>query len=179
MNAGLLKGSAALGICLLLWGCSAQTPEPDGKIVREKLQGGYQTTTKVKYQELEATMTIYQPPMNCAQVVFDSPPSLQNLKMTFFTDRTKLEYEGKSFEFSAGSLPSKAAAQLVISALNAVTQDQGITVRQQDDKLVIQGELADGSFSLEADGKSGNLLTLSIPERELELEILDFHILEE
>lgn len=67
---------------------------------------------------------------------------------------------------------------MILSALNAALNDQGVRFEEQDGKLVVTGKIEEGDFSLVVDGENGNILKLSIPQNDFEVEILNFKILE-
>ena len=98
--------------------------------------------------------------------------------MTFFTDKVTVQYGDLSFDFTPDSVPGKAASKMILSALNAALNDQGVRFEEQDGKLVVTGKIEEGDFSLVVDGENGNILKLSIPQNDFEVEILNFKILE-
>jgi len=168
----------AVVLALSFFGCGGKENSQAASEQVKKAAESFQTTAKVKYRELETVMTIYKKPMNCAVVGFESPDSLRDMKMTFYPDKVALQYKEMSFDFAPDSLPGQAAAKMVLSALNAALADEGITVEQQDKKLLVSGTIDEGAFSLVIDAENGNILKLVIPEKELELEVLNFKILE-
>lgn len=167
-----------LAACLLSVGFMGCAKNGDVKTPLPKLAESFETTAHVRYRELDTIMTLYKKPLNCAQVTFESPESLRDLQMTFYTDKVALQYQNLDFQFTPGSLPGEAAAKLVLSALNTVLEGTGVTVSREDGILRVEGQLDEGAFTLTADAKNGNILKLSIPERELEMEVLHFKILE-
>ena len=170
---------AACALLLALGGCKARDGGEAGlEKARQQLGQSFETTARVKYRELEAVMKLYKKPMNCAAVTFEAPDSLRDMKMTFFTDRVTFSYKDLSFDFVPDSVPGKAASKLVVDAVNAALADEGVKVERQEGRLLVSGQLDGGEFLLTVDAESGNILKLSIPESELELEILNFKILE-
>ena len=166
-------------MAVMLSACGAKkTNEQEQALLRENLSKSYETTARVKYHDLETVMTIYKKPMNCAVIRFESPDSLKDFQMTYYTDKVAVDYKDMNFDFLPDTLPGKAASNLVISALNAAMNDNGIAMEQKGKQLVVNGEMEEGSFSLVLDRENGNILKLSIPSSELEMEILTFKILE-
>ncbi|WP_308754327.1 hypothetical protein [uncultured Anaerotruncus sp.] len=170
LAAALLLGAA---------GCGAKEREESAaERMRQNLSQSFQTTARVRYGELETEMTIYKKPMNCAVVTFQSPESIRDIKMTFFTDKVTVQYGDLSFDFTPDSVPGKAASKMILSALNAALNDQGVRFEEREGKLVVTGAIEEGEFSLVIDGENGNILKLSIPQNDFEAEILNFRILE-
>ena len=140
LAAALLLGAA---------GCGAKAREESAaEQMRQNLSQSFQTTAKVRYGGLETEMTIYKKPMNCAVVTFQSPESIRDMKMTFFTDKVTVQYGDLSFDFTPDSVPGKAASKMILSALNAALNDQGVRFEEQDGKLVVTGKIEEGDFSL-------------------------------
>ncbi len=169
--------SAVLAIGLSACGTEKLNAQEQAQI-QENLSKSYETTAKVKYHDFETVMTVYKKPMNCATVRFESPENLKDFKLTYYTDKVAVDYKEMHFDFLPDTLPGKAASSLVVSALNSAMNDTGVTVEQKEKQLIVEGELDAGSFSLVVDRENGNILKLSIPASELEMEILNFKILE-
>ncbi|MCR2024263.1 hypothetical protein [Anaerotruncus colihominis] len=176
-----------IGCCILLcaallWtgtGCARRDQQHQAEnLARQSLSQNFQTTAKVRYKNIETVMTIYKKPMNCAVVTFEAPDSLKEMKMTFYTDHVALSYKDLSFDFTPDSVPGKAASKMVLTALNAALNDDGISVREEEGRLIVDGTIDAGDFSLIIDAENGNILKLSIPENNLELEVLNFKFLE-
>lgn len=162
---------------LFCGGCTQKDKQMTAADAQQKMSDSFQTTAKVTYKELETVMTIYKKPMNCAEVAFVSPESLKDIKLVFYPDRVAVRYKELAFDFVPDSIPGKAASKLVLDAINAALKDDGVSVSQTDGCVTISGQLESGSFALVIDAKSGNILKLSIPDSQLELEVLNFKIL--
>ena len=67
---------------------------------------------------------------------------------------------------------------MVLTTLNAALNDDGISVREEEGRLIVDGTIDAGDFSLIIDAENGNILKLSMPENDLELEVLNFKFLE-
>lgn len=90
-----------------------------------------------------------------------------------------LSYGEMKFDFEPDSVPGQAASKLILSALNAALNDQGMNIRQEGEGVRFEGSMEQGTFSLLLDRESGNLLQLSLPEHDLEMEVLNFSILQD
>ncbi|MEM1483402.1 hypothetical protein V6615_00830 [Oscillospiraceae bacterium PP1C4] len=175
----MMAALLAATMLLTLGGCnSKKEKEKAAADVQSKISQSFQTTAKVNYKDLEAVMTIYKKPMNCATVMFESPDSLKDMKLTFYPEKVGIEYKDMKFDFVPDSLPGKAASKLVLSALNTAMNDDGVSIEQNGSQLIINGKIDAGDFSLVIDAASGNILKLTIPNSDLEMEILNFKILE-
>lgn len=164
-------------LCLLcLTGCGSKAEEQSTPL--KKHSGNYSSTANITYKELQATATITQEsPQSCA-VVFSSPPSLKDMAFVFHKDNVDLNYKGMSFSFNPNSLPGGAVAGMAVSAINTAMRDDGLQVELADDALEVSGVMQSGEFKLRLDAKNGNLLKLSVPAEELEIEFVNFQFLD-
>lgn len=164
---------------LLFSGCNSNKQnEQTTAELQQKINQSFQSTAKVRYGEFETVMTIYRKPMNCAEVVFVSPDTLKDIKLVFYTDKVAVRYKELAFDFDPESMPGQALGNLVISSINTALEDEGVQIRQENSQLIVSGQIAEGDFYLVVDSTNGNILKLAIPDSDLEMEILNFKILE-
>lgn len=186
MDKGVTALKRAMGfvlaacIVLSLAGCDGKKQEDTKALeqAKKQLNSSFQTTARVRYKDLETQMVIYKKPMNCAVVTFDSPKSLQDMKLTFYTEKVAVQYKDMNFDFIPDSVPGQAASKLILSALNNAMAEEGVQITQQEQTLVISGQIEEGDFKLTLDRENGNILKLSVPDSQLDIEILNFKILE-
>ncbi|MBC8584971.1 hypothetical protein [Youxingia wuxianensis] len=158
--------------------CKSKEDTATQEAQKQLMAESFQTTAKIKYKDLETVATIYKKPMNCAQVTFESPDSLKDMKLTFFTDRVDMKYKEMDFTFDPDGIPGKAAAKLILSAFNTAMEEEGMSIEQTDTQVILHGQMEEGEFQLVLSRETGNILKLVIPESQLEMEIINFKILE-
>lgn len=175
---GMMAGVLALlcGALIIFGGCSKEEIKPKPPL--SKHTGNYTTDARIKYKELSAVAKISQETPSSCSVEFESPPSLSGMAFVFKSDKVDLNYKGLSFTYSPESIPGGAIAKLATSAINRAMKDDGLSVVQEDGALRINGVMESGSFSLTLDKKTGNLMKLSVPEEELEIEFENFTFLD-
>ena len=163
-------------IMIYVSACSPGPQMPPSPLVN--CSGNFDTTVGISYRELKATARITrETPQSCV-VTFTSPPSLAGITFVFWGDRVDINYGDLSFAFDPNSVPGGAIASITVGAINSVMGGKGLAVDHTDGVLTLSGRLDSGDFLLRLDDGDGSLLTLSIPEQQLEIEFLGFTFLE-
>lgn len=161
-----------LGLC----GCAAGGGTPGNPLPEHS--GNFDTSATISYKDLKATATITQETPKACAVTFTSPPSLTDMSFVFQGETVELGYKGVSFTFDPATLPGGAVAGMTVSAINKAMKDDGISVDYTAGVLTLNGVMESGEFSLRLDAENGNLLKLSVPAEELEIEFVNFTFLE-
>lgn len=167
---------AAFGI-LLMAGCGKAA----ANLPKRPLSGhtgNYETTADISYKGLEATAILSQESPGSCSVSFTAPASLKDMAFVFNEDSVDVSYKGLSFQFDPQSLPGGALAKIMTSSINKAMKDDGITVSADETGIDLTGVLDVGEFTLRLDGQNGNLLKLSVPSEDLEIEFLNFRFLD-
>lgn len=176
-----MRRAAALLVILLIAGAfftGCAKKQPDTKEPLKGRTGNYTTTAKIGYRDLQATARISQEsPSSCA-VTFESPESLEDMGFIFREDSVDLSYKGLSVTFEPDTLPGGAVAKMAVTAINKAMKDDGLTVAMTDGALEIRGMMESGEFILTINKETGNLMKLSVPAEELEIEFANFKFLD-
>jgi len=142
-----------------------------------QLSSQFDTTANISYNGFNATATIsQQTPLSC-QVVFSEPESLKDMAFSFAQDKVEVAYKGLAFSFDPSSVPGSAVAKMAVSAINKVLGKEGVQVNYTEDALEVSGETEAGAFTLLLDPENGNMMKLSIPGEQLEIEFENFTFL--
>lgn len=150
----------ALAAALLLVGCA---PEP----VLIQLPQRYEIAGRLRYQGIETQVALRRDGRDILE--FESPAGLRGLSVTADQSFADFRYAGLERRFTRGSLPADSVAALLLEALDTAA-DTGVPVSGQY-------EDAGGQFTLTMD--KGNILKLSIPGKDLELEVHSFRNLDQ
>lgn len=169
----LLVAAVSIG---LLAGCGEKSPAKSEQPLAEHT-GNYQTTANINYKDLKATAVICQDIGSCS-VSFTAPASLKDMAFVFGEDAVDVSYKGLGFQFDPQSLPGGALARIMTSSINKAMRNDGISVTLTDSGIDLTGMLDVGEFTLQLDRDSGNILKLSVPSEELEIEFLNFRFLD-
>ena len=162
---------------LIFSACSRSTGPTDKNILMDRT-GNYETTASITYKDLQATAQISRETPRSCSVMFTSPKSLADMSFIFYEDAVDLAYKGLSFSFNPGSVPGGAAAKIAVELINRSMRDDGVSVDYSAGILTLSGIMESGEFSLRLDRENGNLLTLSVPAEDLEIEFINFRFLD-
>lgn len=169
--------SVALAVAIMLVLFLSPRKKARDSVFEDK-SGNFETTANIKYKEIEATAVIKQESPKSCSVTFSSPPSLKDMEFNFHSEGIDLTYKGLSFTFDPSSLPGKAVAEIVVKSIQKAFKNENISLDFKDDVITIAGVLESGEFILTLDAQSENLLKLSIPGEELEIEFINFKFLD-
>lgn len=176
MRKGILKCILLMIFSVILSGCAKEPAK--SKLPLKEHAGGYSTTANITYKELRAVAAISQETPSSCSVTFESPPSLESMGFIFRQDGVDMSYKGLSFSFEPDSLPGGAVARLAVSAINKAMNDDGLSVGIDGSALEVRGIMESGDFILRMDKETGNLIKLSVPGEELEIEFVNFRFLD-
>ena len=143
------------------------------------LDNPYETTAKIKYKDIEASARIHKRAPGYCIVEMGGSSLLEGLNFLFEKDSMTVDYKGMKVTMDPAELPNSAIAKLLVSAIDQAAQKDGVSVEFEDTALVISGETADSTFFLRIDATDANVMTLSIPAEELEVEFVNFSFINE
>lgn len=148
----------ALAAALLLAGCA---PEP--AIIQPPQR--YEMAGRLRYQGIESQVTLRRDGRDFLD--FESPAGLRGLSVTADQSFVDFRYAGLERRFTRGSLPADSVAELLLDALN----------RAAETGVPVSGQYEGADVTLTMD--KGNILKLSIPGKDLELEVHSFRNLDQ
>ena len=117
--------------------------------------------------ELEMSVSITRRNPQSCTVEFTAPDTLEGILLTFIEDSMDMSYLGLEFSVKSTSLPSAMPVALVLSVLNRAAADNGVTVTESAENIILSGNIRDGAFELLLDKAGKHVLSLAIPEYNL------------
>lgn len=173
--------AAALLLCLGMTACGKTNEDVQSHYenLLSTLDNPYETTAKIKYKDIEATARIHKKSPGYCIVEMGGSALLDGLNFLFEKDSMTVDYKGMKVTMDPADLPDSAVAKLLISAIDQAAKKDGVSVSFEDAALVISGETADSTFYLRIDATDANVMTLSVPAEELEVEFVNFSFINE
>jgi len=140
--------------------------------------GNFITAASISYKGVKALATISQAtPLSCS-FVFEAPRQVAGMGLVFQQDDVDVSYKGMGFTFARDFMPYGAVANITVQALNMVINDEELTVNAESEAPEIRGMVEAGEFILQIDRDTGEIVKLSVPTQELEIEFHNFRFLD-
>lgn len=155
---------------LLLCGCSRGAQSNKNT---EKLPQGFCATADITYGKLALTADISRISPADITLTVNSPEQLAGMQFTYDGSATKVSYYGITFEIPKNTAAAKALAGAVFSAINDAVGKNG-SVSYKDGKMIIEGRVDEGRYTLTLDEKTGAVIALSLPDLKLSCTFSDF-----
>lgn len=168
MVAKLLAGLAAILMAGILSGCNSSPPPPSTEEVSAAVSRPFDAVADIKMGGISATADFNKTEEGVYSFSFTEPAALKGMVITMDAEKIGLSYLGLSLEADSEDVLDSAAAKAIVAAINKAAQPNGITVGTEGSSVTVSGETESGDFTLTLDPKNQSLLTLSIPNLDLE-----------
>lgn len=171
---------AVVGVILFaltLWFSPSQ-PDPSSNRPISHTDQPFSAKANIQLGDTRIVADINKTAPDALTLQIEEPASLKGLMCYYDGTDISLRYKNMQVKLTDDTLLSRVAAAAIVSAVNATSDDTGISIQNQDGKTILQGNFEQGAFTLEIDPKSGSLMKLSVPNLELECEFSDFAFLE-
>ena len=167
-------------VCLLLLSAGCGSPEKPAEIPKEmedRLQR-YETLAQVEYGDLKATLSAYRDENRC-ELVFREPEALRGLRAVMNRGKATVSFGSVSLNLTERGMTDDFVGRLLIGILNRKSGETGVTARLEGDGFHLLSKMeGDGRCDLRIDAKTGFLVTLDYPEKNLHVEFYEFRFIE-
>lgn len=172
------KYLAALAACaaaavIVVTGLLGRSAPAGEERLTQRANGSFSAAATLRYGKVTSRVAVERDPTSYT-LTFSEPKSLAGMKVIFQEEEVEVQYGALSFRVDPESFATSAPVKLLAGAINAATADSGVTVELTGGVATITGEGDGGQFILRLDEKSGNFLSLSIPESEFSMEFENF-----
>ena len=100
--------------------------------------------------------------------LFHNPAALDGMTVTLDRDTIGLSYLGLSVEADSEKVLSSSVTKAIVASINLAAEPSGVTVDVDGSAILVSGKTDSGDFTLRLDQKNQSMLTLSIPNLDLE-----------
>ena len=170
----LLAGVMAVlcGVVFLFSGCSKkETPSQE---MQQSISQPFTAKATIRLENMTLTADVNKTSPQKFTLKVSEPKSLEGLTFDYDGERIGISFRGMSVDIADDSLTAKFMANLILKSINAASAESGVTVTQQDDGLLIQGENENEDFEILLDRQNGSIIKVSMPEMDLECSFSDF-----
>lgn len=165
----ILAAGVLLALCCCT-GCgkTASSEPPSAESVAEVVSRPFDVVADIKMGGIEAQADLNRTEDGVCTFVFQKPSALEGMTITLDADTIGLSYLGLSVEADSEKVLSSSVTKAIVASINAVAQPNGVSVAVDGSAILVSGTTDSGDFTLRLDQKNQSMLTLSIPNLDLE-----------
>lgn len=134
----------------------------------------FQAVANIKLDGLNVVADINKTASNQLTMQVTEPQTLKGLTISYNGSDITVAYLGMQAVIDDDSLLAKTMAGIIMHSIQSATEDTGVQISEQDGILTISGESDEGAFVLKLDKQSGAILSLRVPQMDLECEFSQF-----
>lgn len=155
-----------------------------------KGQGGGKNQPPALPAEFEADMTavisdqtikahIVRHALLSCEIQVVEPQMFNGVTIIWDGDSYRVEYKSLAFDIDLSQFPQSAMGAAVVNSMEALARLESLDITEKDGQWHYKGETKSGAFELVQDGKTGALLTISVPVCKLEASFTNFQVMEQ
>lgn len=163
-----------ISLLAVLIGCQEKKNSVPPEALSQQLSCPFTATAKIKMKDMTMQADINKSSEQAFTFRILEPENLKDLQFTYDGEDMQISYKGMSVSVADDSLIAKGMAAVMMRAINASSQETGISVKQKDGALLLNGKSEDGKFSMTLDKKNGSILSMELPELDLECQFDEF-----
>ena len=163
--------AALLAASCLFAGCAGgerPVSAPDAETVSEAVQKPFDAVAQIKMGGIEATADLNKSEDGVFSFAFTAPKTLAGMTITMDKENIGLSYLGLSIEADSEAVLNSAVTKAIVAAVNKAAEPNGITIGVEGTAFTVRGETESGEFLITLDQRNQSLLSLSIPNLDLE-----------
>jgi hypothetical protein len=162
---------ASLGLAMLT-ACG----KSEGKTVNIKpsIDPTFSVVADIKYGEDESDVLLSRKGDGLWSAEFVSPNTLSGVIIAFDNDNVTANYKGLEFSIPKAAMPNKTIFSDFIDALDKLETESTVKGTVKDGKYLINGKSDQGSYVIELDQKTGNLVGFDMDSLKLDMDFSDY-----
>lgn len=170
MNHKLFSKLATLLLAAALFsGCGqGEAAPPSPEEVSAAVSRPFDAVADIQMGGISATADLNKTEDGVFSFTFHEPAALNGMVVTMDDEKIGLSYLGLHIEADSEDVLDSAVTKSIVAAVNKAAQPNGITIGTEGSAITVSGETEAGEFTLTLDQKNQSLLTLSIPNLDLE-----------
>ena len=165
-----------MGICLtlslMLTGCGTgnggQPSKNEQQQISSSLRRGFDAKATIKMGDIEAEADINRTKEGICTVRLTNPKGLSGMTFSFDQQNVTVSYLGLNLQLDSESVLTSSMAKAVAASINKAAEPYGISMSLEGDILSIKGTTDSGDFTLKLAHSDYSVLSLSIPNLDLE-----------
>lgn len=134
--------------------------------VQSALQAPFTAAAEISYKGLAFKADCNKTDAKTLTLTLTEPKELAGVTIGVANNQATVSYGEMSVTLDRDSFLGKSAAGVLLNALNAAGQKQGVHFELTESGAVITGSNEDGDFSLTVDPATGVLVSVSLPDED-------------
>lgn len=123
---------------------------------------------------IEFTADVNKTNIGSATITITKPETVNGMQFQYDGEDIKITYKGISVNLDDDSKIVSSSMPLIIKALNAAAQKNGITVENKTGQLLLSGKSEDKNFIITMDKETGTVANISFPDIDMECRFENF-----
>jgi len=143
------------------------TKSEEEKIL-SSLNGNFDIQAQIKMGEIKAEADINRTKEGTGTIKITNPRNLSGLTFSFDKEDVTVSFLGLSLKLDNDDILNSSLTKGIIASINKAATPHGVTLSADGNIITAKGETDSGDFSLLIDRNNKTLISLSIPELNLE-----------
>lgn len=160
-----------LSCTLLLCSCSSNKIK-DSKSAQ--IPSGFSATADITYGDLAVTADLSRTKKDAITLTVKSPEPLNGMQFTYDGSKTTVSYYGISFDLPQNTATAKAVANTICNVIKDTETASDVTATEKNGKIELCGKIDEGKYTVTMDKKSRAILTISMPDIDLNCTFSNF-----
>lgn len=180
MRKNILKLSAvAFSLCLMLSSCGLEKNRDEElkNLAREECSKSFDSICSFSVGEIKGKLSLGKRENEHYSLVFLSPSSISNMKFEIEGDKIIIGYKGIEKEMDKSELFSSSVIKIISACLSSTEIGENINITSGKDCIEVTGATDDFNFKLLLNKDTMDMLSLSVPEEDLELKFENFNLI--
>lgn len=170
--------SSILVFCIVLFsavGCKQKAIDP--QVVVDGSNKPFETHATVSYRDMDLDMRLVRQGSDFYEIEVLSPETVKGMSFIYGEGNLKVKYKGLAFNVDPEIYPAQMMADMIIDAMNSALTVEGISINSESDTYMIEGKCISGSFALDVDPQTGNMISLNVPSENFQADFTNFTFL--
>lgn len=166
---------AAVFSILFFYGCSAKgsVTEQSYEKLAAQMQRPFEAKAKIKAGEMEICADFNKTAPGYAVMTITQPQSISGMTLKYNGEDITVGFKGMEIELSEKSPITQGLIKLLVNAVDKSAQASGVKISAENESLTLSGKGESGTFNIVLDAKTHSVVSISLPDCELECQFDD------
>lgn len=144
------------------------------KQISTNLHKSFDAQATIKMKDLIMEADINKTDIGACTIKVKEPKTLKGMEFQYNGNDIVVSYRGLSVKLDENSKLVSSVAAAIVNSIDTAASPSGIHVEMEKGALILTGDSDSGEFKIVLDKKTGNMLSLDIPQLDLECNFDNF-----